>query len=293
MILQRIKYFIAVVECNSFTEAAERCYISQSAISQQINALEDELKVRLYKRSGRKFSLTAAGEYFYKHGKKIIQEVDELKESTSKIAVDDELNLSIGYLASYDGAELSNAVADFSKTYPEVSINVRKGTHEDLYDFLRTDKTLLVINDQRRAFSDEYENFVLKQCPALVEFSPEHPLAALDEITTDDLEKYPCILIAGKNQQTTEQNFYEKTLGIGKIFDFAESLDEARLMTLSGRGYMLVEKGEPSKNSSLAIKEVKRPDGSAIVRTYCAFWKKSKSNYYIEEFAEILRQKFN
>ena len=58
MLLQRIKYFVTVVDCNSFTEAAEQCYISQSAISQQLNALETELGVKLYNRTGRKFTLT-------------------------------------------------------------------------------------------------------------------------------------------------------------------------------------------------------------------------------------------
>lgn len=43
MLLKQIQYFITVVECNSFTEAAARSYISQSAVSQQIKALEDEL----------------------------------------------------------------------------------------------------------------------------------------------------------------------------------------------------------------------------------------------------------
>ena len=45
-----MKYFTAVVECGSFTEAAEQCYISQSAISQQIRALEKELGVELIHR---------------------------------------------------------------------------------------------------------------------------------------------------------------------------------------------------------------------------------------------------
>ncbi len=292
MILQQIRYFVTVAECNSFTEAAERCYISQSAVSQQIGALENELGVKLYKRSGRKFTLTAAGEYFYKRGKKILQDVETLKEETARIGSDDELNLSIGYLSGYDGLELFRAVSDFSKIYPEVNIGVRKGTHEELYDFLRSGKTLLVINDQRRAFSDEYENYVLKQSPAYVEFSPGHPLASLKEITVRDLEAYPCILVAEKNRQDEERDFYEKTLGIGKIFEFAESLDEARLTALSGRGYMLVERVNAVDNSPLVAREVKRADGSPIVRTYCAFWKKEKTNYYVEEFAATLRKQF-
>ena len=45
MLLQRIKYFVTVVDCNSFTEAAEQCFISQSAISQQIKSLEKELGI--------------------------------------------------------------------------------------------------------------------------------------------------------------------------------------------------------------------------------------------------------
>ena len=53
MLLRQMKYFAAVVECGSFTEAAEQCYISQSAISQQIRTLEKELGVELLHRGNR------------------------------------------------------------------------------------------------------------------------------------------------------------------------------------------------------------------------------------------------
>ena len=292
MLLQRIRYFVTVVDCNSFTEAAERCYISQSAISQQLSALESELGVKLYKRDGRKFALTPAGEYFYKHGKKILRDAENLKEATARIGSDEETNLTVGYLSGYDGWELSRTISDFSKIYPEVTISVRSGTHEDLYDFLRSGERLLVLNDQRRAFSDEYENFVLNRSPAYVEFSREHPLAKLEEITTADLEDYPCILIAGKDRQKSEREFYENTLGIGKTFVFAENLDDARLTALNGRGFMLVDRTSRDENSPLLQREVRRADKSPIVRTYCAFWKKEKTNYYLEEFAKTLRQNF-
>ena len=64
--LNRVRYFQAVVHCNSFTEAAEECHISQSAISQQIKALEQELGFELLTRMNRKFELTPAGEHFNK-----------------------------------------------------------------------------------------------------------------------------------------------------------------------------------------------------------------------------------
>ena len=59
--LQQIKYFQAVVQNNSFSEAAEECHISQSAISQQIKALEQALGFPLLERKNRRFSLTPAG----------------------------------------------------------------------------------------------------------------------------------------------------------------------------------------------------------------------------------------
>lgn len=86
MLLKQMKYFISVVECNSFTEAAEQCYISQSAISQQIKALEQELGVDLIKRNNRQFTLTPAGEYFYRHGVELVSEIDNLKRETVRRA---------------------------------------------------------------------------------------------------------------------------------------------------------------------------------------------------------------
>lgn len=64
--LRHIKYFQAVAKYNSFSEAAEECHISQSAISQQVKALENELGFLLLKRKNRKFELTEAGEFFIK-----------------------------------------------------------------------------------------------------------------------------------------------------------------------------------------------------------------------------------
>ena len=68
MLFRRLRYFAAVVECGTFTEAAKRCKVSQSAVSQQVAALESSLGVTLLEREGRGFRLTPAGEHLYKKG---------------------------------------------------------------------------------------------------------------------------------------------------------------------------------------------------------------------------------
>ena len=119
MLLQQIKYFCTIVEEGSFTEAAEKCFISQSAISQQIQSLEKELGVKLIKRENRRFSLTHAGEYMYRHGTALLLEAERICKEVQRIGRDDELILKIAYPKHYSSIELNNAIALFSEKYPE------------------------------------------------------------------------------------------------------------------------------------------------------------------------------
>lgn len=70
---------------------------------------------------------------------------------------------------SYEGSEIQEAIASFASQFPDVALTVKTGTHDQLYDDLRFGKIDLVINDQRRAFSTDYENLVLTDLPFYVE----------------------------------------------------------------------------------------------------------------------------
>ena len=165
-----MRYFTAVVDCNSFTEAAEQCYISQSAVSQQIQALERELGTKLIQRGNRKFTLTAAGEYFYAQATALLEQVDKVVQETRQRGANGEQRLRIGYLRCYSGLELHQAVANFSQAYPDVAIDIVNGTHEELYDLLRFGGVDLILSDQRRAFSDAYVNYELYSAAAAQNF---------------------------------------------------------------------------------------------------------------------------
>ena len=243
-------------------------------------------------RAGRRCRLTPAGEYFARRSRTILAEAAELRRETVRIGSDSELFLNIGYLSGYDGQELPRAVAAFSETYPEVVVSVFKGTHEELYRAILNGKANFLLSDQRRAFSDECENYILNQSPAYIDVAASHPLAGKRIVAAGELEKYPCIVVSDREEEETEGRYYGEYLGIGKQFLFAASLDEARLLAMSGRGALIVESANPLAEPPLVRLEVRRADGGRIMRTYCAFWQKKWSNYYLEEFASVLRSRF-
>ena len=294
MLLRQMRYFVAVIDCNSLTEAAEQCYISQSAISQQIQSMERELGVELIHRENRRFQITPTGQYFDSHCKSILEQVDELVRETKRLGTDDELQLRIGYLRCYSGMELYQAIEEFSKIYPEVTLNIVNGTHEELYDLLRFGGVDLILSDQRRAFSDTYMNFELMECGCYAELSVHHPLCRQDSVRIEELRRTPCILITSREQQNAEQEYYQNTLGFGGSYLFADNLEEGRLLVLSNRGFLPVESVGtlPPERASIRRLPICQ-DGRQIKRNYCVFWRKNQTNYYMEEFANILRRLMN
>lgn len=291
MLFKQMKYFVAVVDCNSFTEAAEQCYISQSAISQQIQALEKELGVALLVRKNRRFSLTPAGEYFYSRCKGLLDEADRICRETVRMGQGQGPSLRIGCLRSYSGQELYQAVAEFSQLYPQVSISLVNGTHEELYNLLRFGRVDVILSDQRRAFSEEYENRLLSQCGCYAELSLHHPLSGEKFVQLEQLRYTPCILISSREQQQAEQEYYQNTLGFGGSFLFADNLEEGRLMVVSNRGFLPVEAvgALPPVRASVCRLPLFR-GGSQLFCRCCLFWKKNASNPSIGEFARLLQK---
>ena len=291
--LRQIKSFQAVIRNNSFSEAAEECHISQSAISQQIKALENELGFQLLERHNRKFVLTPAGEHFYKKSLILTADYEQMCNEAAKIARGDEAILKIGYLRSHNSPEVHQALEEFTGKYPRVDLQLLYGNHEELFDLLRTGGADLVLNDQRRAFSDEYVNLILAANRMYIELAARNPVAELSSVTVQELKNIPCILVASKEQRAVEQEFYQTVIGIQSEILYAENLEEARMMVISGQGFLPVEGSGPAMTFGASIRRVPLFRGEEqIARNYCLFWKKDNSGYYVEEFASMLKSKF-
>ena len=293
MLLRQIEYFQAVIECGNFYLAAEECHVSQSAISQQINKLESELGIKLLDRHNRTFSLTPAGEHFYRKSLVITGDLKQLIRETKRIGDKNNYVLKIGYYKGYHGNELSEAVALFSEKYPTVDVQITVGSHEELYHAMENGSIDLALSDQRRAFSDAYNNEILAESRIYIELSSKNPLSKLQSIDVKDLKNSSCILVINQSGQKEEQEYYESIIGLKGDFLFADSIQEARLKIITGQGYMPVDViGEQFWFDTAVCRIPLTRNKQPVKKVYCAFWKKDNSGYYIEDFAEMLKSGF-
>lgn len=293
MFLRQIEYLQAVIECGNFYDAAEKCHVSQSAVSQQIKKMEEELGVKLLKRHNRTFSLTPAGDHFYRKSMVIMGDLKQLVKETKRMADKDKAVLRIGYYKGYHGNELSKAVASFSEKYPAVDVQITVGSHEELYHAMENGSVDLSLNDQRRAFSDSYHNRVLAESRVFIEISTKNPLSRLNALQISDLKNMPCILVINEAGRQEEQEYYETIMGLRGEFLFADTIQEARLKIITGQGYMPVDVIGEQVWFDTTVSRLPLMRGDEPVRkTYCAFWKKDNSGYYVEEFAEMLENCF-
>lgn len=107
------------------------------------------------------------------------------------------------------------------------------------------------------------------------------------------LNEIPIILIASKEQQEAEQDYYQNALGLGSEYIFAENNEEARLLVAGNRGVLIEEEfqeGHQKINFAKKVPLVRY--GKQMTKPYCLFWKVENDNEKIQRFAEILKKHF-
>ena len=125
---------MAIAEEQSFTRAAQRCFVVQSALSRQIKSLESELGVRLFARTSRKVEVTPAGEAFVKQARLCLQAAERAKASAAAAHGQIRGSLTIGVIPTVTAVDIAAVLGAFRRSYPEVGVHVRTGGSDE---FLR------------------------------------------------------------------------------------------------------------------------------------------------------------
>jgi DNA-binding transcriptional LysR family regulator len=293
MELRQIQYLCAVVEAGSFTQAAERCLVSQSAVSQQVKALEAELGYELLHRRGRGFTVTPAGELFARKASVLLSQLEDLRFEAEGVANGWATTLAVGYLNRYEGWEVQAAVTAFASRHPHIPVHATAGSHDTLYHLIHRHDVDVLFSDRRRALSDTYVNRHLFDGWSYVEVSETSPVAWADALTVADLDNLSCILIAAEDQEETERTYFRDVLGFRSEFLFARSREEGRMMVAGNRGFMPIEMRSQGGRSGSAIRRIPLVGQQGQLKSeYYCYWPKDRSNNLIEEFADILAGMF-
>lgn len=129
-----MRYVVAVAETNSFTRAAERCLVVQSALSHQIARLEKELGARLFERTSRRVRLTPAGAAFLPAARQCLDAAERAAAEVAAAVGEVRGRLAVGLIPTVTAVDIPGALRDFRERYPRVRISLRVGASDELVE---------------------------------------------------------------------------------------------------------------------------------------------------------------
>ncbi len=218
MHLHQLKYFVAIVETGSVTKAAERCFVSQPSISQQLSKLEDSVGKQLFSRVRGKLLLSHAGQVMYEQAQKILADVEQARRRVSDVDDSCTGTVAVGILPTLAPFILPGTLLQLSEQYPNAMVIVREEISETIVNACACGELDIIIdalpfNDNslnvEPLFTDEF----------YVAIHRENPLADRNEIPIQALDGMPFILLedihclAGQiKQYCFNKNFVPKVL---------------------------------------------------------------------------------
>lgn len=186
MQIESLKVFCDLVETQSFTKAALINGVTQSAVSQQMTALERQFNAALIQRSKRKFSLTREGETLYENSKIIIQTYDSLRHRIQEIQNIVSGTVKVVTIYSIGLHELPPYLKKFLKKHPTVNVSVEYRRATQLYDDIisgMADIGLVAYpqKDSRLQVTSLREDLLVLIC------HPQHPLAGKTKLKLENI----------------------------------------------------------------------------------------------------------
>jgi len=220
MQLQSLKMFCDVVETGSFSRAAQLNHVTQSAVSQQVRALELRYEQKLLSRSARQVTPTPAGERLFRGSKEILSRFAEVESEIRESSPEVQGACSISAIYSVGLHELNALQKDLLKLHPKVNLRLNYRRLDQVYDdiILGAAEIGLVAYPQARAGLDVHpfrEDRLALVCP------PGHPLAAKQKVTLQAIAACPFIAFdrEAPTRKGIDRFFRERGLELSPVME--------------------------------------------------------------------------
>ncbi len=248
MDLKKLKYFVAIAECGSFTIAADKYFISQSALSKHIMDLEQDLQCKLFHRSKSFITLTPEGEELLPLAKDLLDRSNGFVRRARSMASSGAGLLRIGYSGYWDYLFMCEWISRFSALCPTADYSFSRIHHGQLNYMIQHNQfdailTILEKGDNAtEILGDDLGWLPLADSPMCVIVSRNHRLASKDEVSFEDLIKENQVAVDRSYdsifETLTKAAFREHDM-ISKYYPYSPGTSlGALLLVLANKGYV-------------------------------------------------------
>jgi DNA-binding transcriptional LysR family regulator len=271
MHIETLKIFCDLVDLQSFSLAAERNFITQSAVSQQIRTLEDKFKRRMLERvrGRREVKLTPAGEVFYRDSKNVLAAFDELQENLRGLVGKIGGTIKVATVYSVGLHELPPKVREFMTKFPAAKIDLEYSrTSRIIRDVLNGSAEIGIV-----AYPEPRRGLTIKQMPPdrmVLICPPDHKLAKRSLVRTKDLAGLDFVFFERDvpTRKAMDRLLKEKSVEVNKVAEF-DNIETIKRAVEVGFGVAILPQPaviEAQRSGSLAVipiaeKEWIRPVG--------------------------------
>ena len=198
--IDEIRSFVAVAETGSFSAAARNLKRAQSVVSMHIAGFEAELGYKLFDRTPKPV-LTAQGRELLVGAKRVLVEADRLQNRALTLSETQTPSIYMGIDLVLEAPVMIDLLRLFAKSFPSVRLQIENiSGSEAKWFFTKTAMNLaLVFSSDPSLESDEY---ILGHSPLSIVVAKNHPLAAIDRPTVDDLRRYRQIVVHARDPQS-------------------------------------------------------------------------------------------
>jgi LysR family cys regulon transcriptional activator len=243
MTLQQLKYLVAIADSGlNITAAAERLYTSQPGISKQLKLLEQELGVQLFTRKGKSLTaITPAGKDVIGRARRIMREVENIRNLASDLSGEQEGTLSIATTHTQARHVLPDVIREFRERYPKINLELHQGTSEQIAELVAANRVDFAIATGSRQL---FPGLVLLPCYSwdrIVLVPNGHPLTASKDLNLRVLAGYPLVtyVFGATGESSLKRAFAEQGLEPNVVFT-ARDADIIKTYVRMGMGVGIV-----------------------------------------------------
>lgn len=211
--LRQIEYFVAVAETQSITAAAERCHVSQSAMSLAITDLERFLGITLtIRRRAKGVALTSEGRAVLADARALLEQAGKLVEQVRDSRETLSGTLNIGCFRTLSMHIIPHVLEWFGKNYPQIDLRVHEGNGTEIQERMLAGQLDACVIYEAQLLEGCLERIIQDQRRFAL-LPSDHPLAAQQEVSLSELARFPAVLLdEAPALETTLEEFRRRSL---------------------------------------------------------------------------------